>query len=178
LTVSKLLDDEELEAIFAKGPTLGLDRKFFPTVSINIPDRPLVTLVVVAPEQSYQDTEVFKQIKTLTNQHGESYRTFKNALIWCVADRNNAATLYVEIRELLALQAIEDDEYVDLDDTQRKPLLEAKKRAERDVKEAVWRSYHYLFLLSKNNEPRMIDLGLVHSSAADTLTDFILRELR
>jgi hypothetical protein len=68
---------------------------------------------------------------------------------------------------LLALQAIEDDEHMDLDDTQLKPLLEAKKRAERDMKEAVWRSYHYLVLLNKNNELRPVDLGLVHSSAAD-----------
>ncbi len=169
---------EEVEAIFAKGPVLGLDRKYFPTGSTDIPNRPLVTLVVVAPEHAYQKPEVLKQIKTLTNQHGESYRTFKNALIWCVADGNNVATLYAETRKLLALQAIEDDEHMDLDDTQRKPLLEAKRRAERDMKEAVWRSYHYLILLNKNNELRPIDLGLVHSSAANTLVEFIVRELR
>ncbi|MDQ2717755.1 MAG: DUF499 domain-containing protein, partial [Chloroflexota bacterium] len=171
---------EEIVTIFAKGPipaTPGLDRKYFPTVSTDVPNRPLVTLVVVAPEQAYRD-EVLKQIKTLTNQHGESYRTFKNALVWCVADANNVKTLYDETRKLLALQDIEDDEYMDLDDTQRKPLQEAKKRAERDMKEAVWRAYHYLVLLNKNNELRTLDLGLVHSSAANTLTDFILRELR
>ncbi len=169
---------QEIEVIFAEGTILGLDRKYFPTVSTHIPNRPLVTLVVVAPEQSYQDAEVHKQIKLLTNQHGESYRTFKNALIWCVADKNNVATLYAEARKLLALQAIEDDEHMDLDETQRRPLLEAKRRAERDMKEAIWRSYHYLYLLNKNNELRPIDLGLVHSSAAKTLTEFIVRELK
>lgn len=176
-TVEERVHDE-IVAIFAKGPVLGLDRKYFPIGSTDIPNRPLVTLVVVAPEQAYQRPEVLKHIKNLTNQHGESYRTFKNALIWCVADGNNVTTLYAEARKLLALQAIEDDEHMDLDDTQRKPLLEAKRRAERDMKEAVWRSYHYLVLLNKNNELRPIDLGLVHSSAANTLTDFIVRELR
>ena len=169
---------EEVEAIFAKGSVLGLDRKYFPTGSTDIPNRPLITLVVIAPEQPYQDAEVHKQIKLLTNQHGESYRTFKNALIWCVADKSNVATLYTEARKLLALQAIEDDEHMDLDDAQRRPLLEAKRRAERDMKEAIWRSYHYLVLLNKNNELRSVDLGLVHSSAANTLTEFIVRELR
>ncbi len=169
---------EEVVAIFAKGPVSGLDRKYFPTSSTDIPNRPLVTLVVVAPEQPFQDAEVQKHIKTLTNQHGESYRTFKNALIWCAADKNNVATLYAEARKLLALQAIENDEHMNLSETQHKLLLDARKRAERDMREAIWRSYHYLILLHKNNELRSVDLGLVHSSAANTLTDLILRELR
>lgn len=172
---------EEIEAIFAKGPTLGLDRKYFPSVSTHIPNRPLITLVVVAPEQPYQSdeqSEVRKLIKRLTNEHGESYRTFKNALIWCVADSTSTITLYTEARKLLALKAIEQDDYANFDETQRNQVKEAKKRAERDMKEAIWRSYRYLMLLDKDNNLRTMDLGLVHSSAANTLADFILRELR
>ncbi|HLG63849.1 MAG TPA: DUF499 domain-containing protein [Ktedonosporobacter sp.] len=169
---------EEVVTIFARGPVSGLDRKYFPTGSTDIPNRPLVTLVVVAPEQPYQDPEVQKQIKILTNQYGESYRTFKNALIWCVADKHNVATLYAEARKLLALQAIENDEHMNLSETQQKLLQDARKRAERDMREAIWRSYHHLILLNKNNELRSVDLGLVHSSAANTLTELILRELR
>jgi hypothetical protein len=169
---------EEIGTIFAKGPSLGLDRKYFPTISTNIPNRPLVTLVIAAPEQPYQNTEAIKQIKTLTNEYGASYRDFKNALIWCVADSTNTPTLYTEARKLLAFQAVEEDEDANFDEVQRKQLAEAKKRAERDMREAIWRSYHYLLLLDKNNELRMIDLGLVHSSAANTLVEFILRQLK
>jgi len=169
---------KEVEAVFAKGPALGLDRKYFPSVSTDIPNRPLVTLVVAAPEQSYQNTEVLKLIKTLTNEYGASYRGFKNALIWCVADSSSTATLYLETRKLLALQVIEEDEDTNFDEIERRQLAEAKKRAERDMKEAVWRAYRYLLLLDKNNDLRTIDLGLVHSSAANTLVDFIVRELK
>ena len=169
---------EEVKAIFTKGPSLGLGRKYFPTLSDPIPNHPLVTLVVAAPDQPYQNTEVHKLIKTLTNEYGASYRTFKNALIWCVTDSTYTTTLYTEARKLLALQAIEADEDTDFDETQRKQITEARKRADRDMKEAIWRSYHYLLLLNKNNELRTIDLGLVHSSAANTLADFILRELK
>lgn len=169
---------KEVELVFAKGSTLGLDRKYFPTASNEIPNRPLVTLVVAAPEQSYQNVEVLKLIKTLTNEYGVSYRSFKNALIWCVADSSSAAVLYAEARKLLALEAIEDDEDADFDETQRKQLAETKKRAERDMREAVWRAYRYLILLGKDNELRYIDLGLVHSSAANTLVDLIVRELK
>jgi hypothetical protein len=169
---------EEVETVFAKGPTLGVGRIYFPGVSNDIPNRPLVTLVVAAPEQSYQHTEVLKLIKTLTNEYGASYRGFKNALIWCVADSTSTTTLYMETRKLLALQAIEEDEDANFDEAQSRQLAEAKKRAERDMKEAVWRAYRYLILLDKENDLRTIDLGLVHSSAANTLVDFIVRELK
>jgi hypothetical protein len=172
---------QEVEVVFAKGPTLGLDRKYFPTVSTDIPNRPLLTLVVVAPEQPYQSdeqSEVRKLIKKLTIEHGESYRTFKNALIWCVADPSSTPTLYTEARKLLALQAIEQDEHAEFDETQTRQITDARKRAERDLREAVWRSYRYLLLLDKENNLREIDLGLVHSSAAHTLAELILRELR
>jgi hypothetical protein len=184
-TISMLQLEErvhkEIEAIFAKGPTLGLDRKYFPTVSTDLPNRPLLTLAVVAPEQVYQsdaNSDVQKLIKKLTIEYGESYRTFKNALIWCVADASGVNTLYTEAGKLLALEALGQDEYAEFDETQSKQLAEAKKRAERDLREAVWRSYRYLMLLDKENTLRTIDLGLVHSSAANTLADLIVRELR
>jgi hypothetical protein len=166
---------DEVRKIFAKGP---LGRSYFPTVDRSVPDNPLITLVVVAPEQAYQNTEVQEQIKAMTNKHGESYRTFKNALIWCVADSAYTTTLYTEARKLLALQAIERDEDAGFDETQRKQIAEARRRAERDMKEAIWRSYHYLVLLNKDNELRTIDLGLLHSSAAGAPATFILRELQ
>jgi len=57
-------------------------------------------------------------------------------------------------------------------------LAESLKKAQRDLKESVWRTYKYLVLLGKDNTLRTIDLGLVHSSAADTLVQFILNRLR
>lgn len=172
---------EEVETVFKQGLSSGLDRRYFPQVSTDIPNRPLLTLAVVAPEQTYsgeENSEVQKLIKKVTSEYGESYRTFKNALIWCVADSSNTAALYTEARKLLALKAIEQDDFAEFDEIQSKQIAAAKSRAERDLKEAVWRSYHYLVLLNKENNLRTIDLGLVHSSAAKTLSDFIVRELR
>src|SRR5262249_2348136 len=85
---------------------------------------------------------------------------------------------YAEARKLLALEAIEQDDYAAFDETQTKQIADARKRAERDMREAVWRSYHYLLLLDKDTNLREIDLGLVHSSDANKLDEYILRELR
>jgi hypothetical protein len=42
----------------------------------------------------------------------------------------------------------------------------------------VWRSYKNILLLGKDNQVRVIDLGLVHSSCADSLVQFIINHLR
>ena len=52
------------------------------------------------------------------------------------------------------------------------------KRAKRDLREAVWRTYKNVFLLDETNALRRIDLGLVHSSAADSLVELILGRLQ
>ena len=57
-------------------------------------------------------------------------------------------------------------------------LVESIKKAQRDLKEAVWRTYKNVMLLGKDNQIRTIDLGLVHSSAAESLIQFIVNQLR
>lgn len=52
------------------------------------------------------------------------------------------------------------------------------KRAERDLRETVWRSYKNVFLLAEDNTFRRIDLGLVHSSAAASMVELIVARLK
>jgi hypothetical protein len=107
---------------------------------------------------------------------GNSSRTFKSAIIWVVAD--SAQPMREEARKLLAWQAIEDESIdLKLDDQQRKQLAENIQKARRDLKESIWRGYKHLLLLAKDNTLRQIDLGLVHSSAADSPIANILNRL-
>jgi hypothetical protein len=62
--------------------------------------------------------------------------------------------------------------------TQRRQLGENIKKSQRDLRENVWRSYKNIVLLGKDNQLRVIDLGLVHSSAAESLVQFIVNYLR
>ena len=48
----------------------------------------------------------------------------------------------------------------------------------RDLKESIWRTYKNIVLLDKNNQLKTIDLGLVHSSAAENIVILILNRLR
>lgn len=172
----KQLVRDEIQGIFASG--LGVERVFFPDKSNQIPDRPALTFVVLSPEQSIKDeARVTKFIDELTQSYGNSARAFKSALIWVVSD--NDSVLNDEARKLLAWEAIkaEEDE-LKLDQTQKKLLSENIKRTERDLKEAIWRTYKDIVLLDKNNKLKIIDLGLVHSSAAESLITLIVERLR
>lgn len=151
---------------------------FFPDKSNQISDRPILTFVVLSPEQALQeDRSVGKFVETMTREYGTSARTFKNALVWCIPE--TSSSLREDARKYLAWQAIDDEaKEISLDDTQLRLLGENLKKSKRDLKEAVWRTYKVLMLLNKDNSIRTVDLGLPHSSAAPSLTSLIIERLR
>jgi len=166
----------EIQKVFSAGS--GLERIYFPEQSNQIPDRPVLTLAILAPEMSMQDkNKTLQLVETMTRDCGDSSRTFKSALIWCIAD--SAGAIHDDARKVLAWEDIEDEqEDLHLDEAQRRQLTENLKKAQRDLKESVWRTYKIIALLGKDNQLRLVDLGLVHSSVADTMVTFILERLR
>ncbi len=166
---------EEIQTVFAGG---AVERVFFPQKTNQVPDRPAVTLVILSPDDSLQDEKATHQlVETITREYGSSSRTFKSALIFCVPE--SADVPRDEARKVLAWEDI-DEEAPDLklDDTQIRQLAESLKKARRDLKEAIWRSYKVLMLLGKDNTIKQVDMGLVHSSAAPDLTTLVLNRLR
>ena len=112
----------------------------------------------------------------MIREYGASARTFKSALIWTVAD--SSAPLKTEARKWLAWQEIETGDHDRLDEKQRRELAENLKKAQRDLKESIWRTYRHVALLNKENTLRIMDLGLIHSSAANSMPELILMRLR
>ena len=166
---------EEIQKVFTAGG--GAERIFFPEKSNQVPDRAAVVLVVLPPAHSLQDENTTTQfVETVLRESGQSGRTFKSALIFCVPEAPDA--LSDEARKVLAWEDInEEAPDLKLDDTQIRQLDENVKRAKRDLKEAIWRTYKHLMLLAKDNSLKQVDMGLVHSSAAPDLTTLILNRL-
>jgi len=165
----------EISQIFAKGP--DLERVLFPQKSADIPDRASLTLVVLPPEKSMRDRScVLDLVGSMTREHGTSGRTFKSALIWSIAENNSQ--LDEEAKKILAWQDIQDEqEKLQLDDSQKRQLKDNLRRSERDLREAVWRTYRYVALLGRE-KIEILDLGLVHSSAASSMVDLIISKLK
>jgi hypothetical protein len=165
---------EEIQKVFPASE--GVVPIFFPEKSSQISDRPALTLIIMGPDQSVQETPAMpRQIEAMTREYGQSARTYKSALLWVVPD--TAGHLREEARKLLAWEDIHD-EGLPLDETQQKQLDTHIKKARRDLTESVWRTYKHVMLLGKDNTIKTIDLGLVTSSAAETMTKLILSRLR
>ena len=98
----------------------------------------------------------------------------------CVLRRaQSTGPLREDARRLLAWEEIEEElPGINVDETQRHQLTETIKKTQRDLRENVWRSYKNILLLGKDNQVRVVDLGLVHSSAAESLVQFIINHLR
>ncbi len=156
----------------------AVERLYFPPSSNQIPDRPILSLVVLSPDHAMSEGKTTRTlIEQMIREHGTSARTYKNALIWVAAD--NPAALRENTRNLLAWEDI-DDEKMDLrlDDTQQRQLAEHLKRAQRDLRESIWRTYNHVLYLNKKSELHEEPLGLIHSSAAPSLAELILTRLR
>jgi len=150
---------------------------FFPEKSIQIPDRPALALVVADISQtmdSKDDTLAF--IGTLVRENGSSARQFKSAQIWLVADGQRQ--MLEETTKYLAWKNINDEaEDGKYDESQQRQLAENIKRAERDLKEAIWRAFKYIILLGKDNNLKTVDLGLVTSSSSPSIVDGAINRL-
>jgi len=165
---------EEIQKVFPA--TAGIERVFFPDKSGQIPDRPIISFIIMSPDQSIQDAPRIEQaIETMTREYGKSARTYKSALMWIVAE--SAVSLREEARKLIAWKDI-DDEGLNLDDAQTRQLDKNLKNARSALKESVWRTYKNVMLLGKDNKIRTIDLGLPTSSSAESMCKFILLTLR
>lgn len=164
----------EVQKVFSTGN--GMEKIYFPEKSGQIPDYPALTLVVLPPEQSIgvESTKLF--IDSATREHGSSGRTYKSSLLWSVPE--NSEILREEARKVLAWEDIDDEQTtLHIDDSQQRQLSESVKKAQRDIKEAVWRTYKNVMLLDKNNGWKNVDLGLVHSSASSSIVNLIIERL-
>jgi hypothetical protein len=165
----------EIQKVFAKEQ--GIDLIFFPEKSSEVPDRPVLTFVVLGVDNCMkEEKKTLELVESMTREYGTSARTFKSALVWCVADDGGA--IRDEARKVLAWEDIQDEAGdLSLDETQERELGENVKKARRDLKECIWRSYRSLMLLGKDNSIKTVNLGLVHSSAANTMVGLLIDRL-
>jgi hypothetical protein len=166
----------EVQKVFSG--SAPVERVFFPERSNQIPDRPVLTFVVLGPERNLEDDKATRAfVEGLVREGGATGRTFKSALLFVVAQAT--PQLDDDAKRLMAWEEINEElPTINIDESQRSKLTENVRKAQRDLREAVWRAYKNVLLLGKDNSLRLLDMGLVHSSAAETLIQFLLNHLK
>ena len=149
-----------------------------PARSNDVPSRPMLTLVVLGLDTQAGDKKTTELMESIVRDSGASGRTYKSALIFAVPDSGQAVR--EAARNALAWEDIDDDEDTKkrIDEGQKSLLARNLKNAQRDLDEAIFRTYRHVFLLGKDNKLRPIDLGQITSSSADSIVELILRELQ
>jgi hypothetical protein len=150
----------------------------FPEKSIQIADRPALT-VVVADLGHTMETEkpTLSHIESVVRESGTSARTYKSGQIWVVAD--NTRQMREEATKFLAWKDIQAEaDSSKYDESQLDQLRENVKRGERDLREAIWRGFKFIVLLGKDNKLKVVDLGLVTSSVGSSLVDNVINRLQ
>ncbi len=150
----------------------------FPEKSIQIADRPALTVVVADIGQTMEtEKPTLAHIESLVRESGNSARTYKSGQIWVVAD--STRTMRDEATKFLAWKDIQADaDSSKYDESQLDQLRENVKRAERDLREAIWRAFKFIVLLGKDNKLKVVDLGLVTSSVGSSLVDNVINRLQ
>jgi len=171
---------QAIRETFRPGPPL--ERRYFPENPADIPDAPSLTLVVMAPEHGWENAareETRRRIMDIVQKYGDRWRTYKSGLLFVVAE--GGAPLFDAAKDLLILEELEDSseqERLNLDSSQLHELREMKRRAERNLRDGIWRAYRRVLLLAEENELREVDLGLLHPSAAESLVGLIISRLK
>jgi Protein of unknown function (DUF499) len=148
----------------------------FPEDTARIADLAALQLVYLDPTRGVGD-ETREFVRRALAEKGANARVFKNAVIFALPDASGA--LLEAARRSLAWKTLADEAYsLELDDEGRRQLAEQQKRAERDLQEAVWRAYHRLAFLGASGDVMEEDLGLVHSSAAESMMALVQARLR
>ena len=169
---------KEIETIFKGGPRdIDFDRRYWPTKTNDVSERPVLTLVILGPEHPADNKATKVWMEKIVRECGTSGRTMKSALLFTVPE--SAVAVTAAVRDILAWEEIEDDEETKkrLDDTQKKQLIRGVGRAKADLKEAIWRTYRRLYFLDKSNALQETDLGQITSSMASSLVELIINRL-
>lgn len=165
----------EIQTLFKKKEFI--ECVYFPDKSLLVPDRPIVTFAIGDIARALDNgSDATDLVEQTIREFGGSARTFKSSVIWVVAD--SAQSMRDEGRKLLAWQDIDADaDELKLDDIQKRQLQDNLQKSRRDLKESIWRSYRHVMLLGKDGKLKTVDLGLVHSSAAESPISNILNRL-
>lgn len=162
----KVLD--QMEEIVKKEIGKEFKSYLWPKKSKDIPDNPEIKLVILHPE--FDENKIDKWI----NKRNNGFRTYKNTLIFAIAELSGYAEIQEKIKELLAFQEIKREITTGKNKTLKEKLPDIKKeikQIKKDFSYNVRKTYKNIRVKDEK-----IDLGMP-ITGKESLSSWYKREL-
>lgn len=131
----------------------------FPAGSAEIPDEKEARLVILGPEETYdnrsEEGAALRQAKEILDHRGESPRSYRNTLVFLATDAGRREDLCGAVRSYLAWRSIEEDRAVlNLDEYQSRQAKRRREEAERTIKQRIPEAYRWVLVPEQKNGER------------------------
>ena len=152
----------------------------FPKESATVADRPVLSLVVLAPDEDFSPA-LMETLTAWTRDCGQSPRLYPGGIFWVVPE--SGFRLREAVADLLAWNTINRDLQAGLLgelEPQDLTMVPTELRKAKDVvEEKIWSLYNRLLLWNgKEGVLKTMPLGQMHPSEARNITGAILARLR
>ncbi|RKY68172.1 MAG: ATPase, partial [Candidatus Latescibacterota bacterium] len=159
------IKDEDVELNFKNEIKNILGKEFeaylFPTTSQDIPDNTKLKLIILkeTPPNDYKNLEEF--CKEIFDKYSQSFRVYKNTLIFVLPTRDEVFEVKNIIKNLLALQSIKnDDSLLNKMSSKNKKILEEKfRKIKSDLPYRIFSLYRKIYVPTKEGL-KLYDLGM------------------
>ncbi|MCS7237814.1 MAG: DUF499 domain-containing protein [Thermoguttaceae bacterium] len=159
---------------------VGNELKVFlwPISSQDVPDLPQLKLAILEIDYPRQAPHTLPFVKELLNKCGQTFRTYRNALLVLVPSQTELEPLRNHARRLLACIAVENDKQImkSLSEKNREKLKEEKKKAADGLRTQLISAYRYLERAA-TDETEEIDLGLPDQRHFKSLCSVVIKAL-
>ena len=162
----------------------GIQRVYFPEDSNAVPDDPRMTMVVMSPEEEWQENnQLAERIGQWTRERGRSPRLYPAALVWC--SKKPGRELRDKVELWLAWRKVRSEVNAgtigpEFEKQELDGLRQQIRNAEEEATEEVWASYRFVTLgdSKADNGLKTIDLGAGYSKGNDTLAGRVIGALK
>ena len=154
-----------------------------PQESRDVADIPTLSLVVfdlnkTKGKETWSTTKKF--LIDILNNSGSKHRTYRNTIVFLLADEDNKEQLIKLVKRYMALQLIEKDKDIikNLAEESKQDLQMKIKRAESDIPQAIASAYRHIVIAGEKKEIKDFDMGQVYITQANQLSNQVWNILR
>ena len=133
----------------------------WPRSNSDVPDNKKLKLILLSPQFTINNPDTLKFISDILDNYSTGYRTYKNTLLFLVADDREYEAFKKLTRRFLALKAITTDKEIlkTLTDVDKEKANRNLKETDSDLRSRAVSMYRYLFKGSKDGIKKF-DLGI------------------